>query len=67
MKCVVSVHEALITLIYYTVTQCGTVREGLYRSQVQNAARVAALCRLWCVVVSCCSGSMVGQLLYWLA
>ena len=44
-----------------------TMKEGLYGSQVQHATRVAAVTSQLCIaVVSCCPGSMVGQLLYWL-
>src|SRR4029434_10294163 len=43
------------------------VKEGFYGSWVQHAAGVAAVTSQLCVaVVSCCSGSMVWQLLYWL-
>lgn len=46
---------------------CCTVRKSLYGFWVQHAARVAAVTSQLCVVVvTCCSGIIVGQLLHWL-
>ena len=42
---------------------CWTVKESLCGSQVQHAVRASVVVVV--VVVSCCLGSMVGQL-YWL-
>ena len=39
---------------------------SLYGFRIQYAARVAAVTSQMWVVVSCCSGSMIGQLWYWL-
>src|SRR4029434_10951065 len=44
-----------------------TVKEGLYGSWGQHTAHAEAVSSQLCVaVVSCCSGSIVGQFLYWL-
>ena len=53
--------------LWATDSACCTVKECLYGSCVQQMAHVAAVSSQLCIVaVSCCAGSMVMQLLYWL-
>ena len=50
------------TIKWATDKECCTVKEGLYGTRVQLAARIPAVSSQLCLVVV----SMVGQLLYWL-